>query len=156
MPSMPLDEAIASWLPREVRGIEETYGGVVTVTVPRRPARSPERLLEFHDPNGVGPRAEAFLYEASEDGEVVHFTVFLQAIVPRALPRRVHLWGADLRWTAGVVELVDWKAPGRAASPLKEAALGPGIRRLIDGDYEFRLRSNPFRRESGRPYGSTR
>lgn len=152
MPPISLDEAIDSWLPREIRSIEDAYGSSVVVSVPERPARYPELLLDLADPTDVGPRAEAYLYEGSGDPAGVAFTVFLCAVVPPALPRRVHLWGVDLLWTAGVVKMMDAQ-PGRDPSPLETAALGPGIERLLKGDYDFRRRSNPFRRERGSPYG---
>ena len=156
MPSIPLDQAIDSWLPREIRSVRDVFGSAVVVSVPERPARYPELLLDLADPTGVGPRAEAYLYEGSGDGAGVAFTVFLCAVVPLALHRRIHLWGVDLLWTAGVVKMMDSRVPGEDPSPLETAALGPGIERLLKGDYGFRRRSSPFRRERGSPYGHAR
>ncbi|MBC7307010.1 MAG: hypothetical protein H5T80_08770, partial [Dietzia sp.] len=153
MTTIPLDEAIDLWRPREVRQLQDAFGKAIRVNV-HDGLRNGELLFDVEDPFGPGPRAEAYLYEATGGVNVVDFTVLLRAVVPRAVPRRVHLWGVDLRWADGVVGLLDTATEGGAVLAVEGPVLRPGVERLVHGGYEYRRRSNPFRVASGQTYGA--
>lgn len=147
---IPLDEAVEAWLPVEVRQIRDRYGSGVLVDRPELPWRCPAALITIRDPLNVGLSAEASLHEATGDANEVVLTVFLAAIVPRAVHKRVHLWGSDLSAKDGQVRLLhdgSW-LPTITAGPV----LGPGIDRLIAGAVTYRSWRNPLRVQSGPRY----
>jgi hypothetical protein len=154
MATIPLNDPIESWRLHEVRQLVDAFGRVVDVKVSGGPSRHSDVLFTVEDPSGAGPRAEVYLYEATGDADAVVFSVFLRAVVLRAVPRRVHLWGVDLQWADGVVDLLDTSVPGGAICRIEGPVLRPGIERLVQGGYHYRRRSNPFRREAGQPYGA--
>lgn len=152
MVEIPLDEAIDVWLPVELRQIGERYGSVVLVDRHAGPWRYPAALFRVRDPLGAGVDGEVSLYEATGDQTQVGFTVFLAAIVPGAVPKRVHLWGADLRAEHGQIEVLQdatW-TPAVKAGP----ALGPGIDHLVSGTFMYRRWQNPLRRHPGPRYST--
>ncbi|MBT0992976.1 hypothetical protein KIN34_01550 [Cellulomonas sp. DKR-3] len=156
MATFPLDEAIDLWRCREVGQIDKAFGKSVRTKSADGAWRNGEVLLDIEDPSGLGRRAEVYLYEVTGDADVVGFTVCCAPWCLARFPRRVHLWGVDLRWADGGVGLLDAGVPGGAVSAIEGPVLRPGIERLIHAAYQVRRRSIPFGREQGRPYGALR
>jgi len=157
---MCVDE-ITTWVGVELDALDRRYAPVIDVAAPDPlgPLALRQTIFTFSDPDGVGLRGRAQLWDVRDGergGEDIEFTVFVEALVDRpsrrARPKAVHLYGVDLRRTGQTFE-VSMDTPWAIARyDTGEPVLAYGVERLIRGGFTYRTPGRPWRTTTAPPY----